>query len=84
MICRRLNPLPTEFVTEALRKRYSDCIRKINWKSQETYLLLILEFRARRTSGVQTESQKTEICMKKWQKKIYENWPVEQLSSIAG
>lgn len=24
----QIEPLPTEFVTEALRKRYSDCIRK--------------------------------------------------------
>lgn len=39
-------PLPTEFVTEALRKRYSDCIRKIRWKGQEAYLLLILEFQS--------------------------------------
>ncbi len=42
----RTEPLPTEFVTEALRKRYSDCIRKIHWKGQEAYLLLILEFQS--------------------------------------
>ena len=42
----RIEPLPTEFVTEAMRKRYSDCIRKIHWKGQEAYLLLILEFQS--------------------------------------
>ena len=41
-----IEPLPTEFVTEALRKRYSDCIRRIHWKGQEAYLLLILEFQS--------------------------------------
>ena len=39
-------PLPSEFVTEAMRKRYNDYIRKIRWKGTDAYLLLILEFQS--------------------------------------
>ncbi|MCR5813677.1 MAG: Rpn family recombination-promoting nuclease/putative transposase [Desulfovibrio sp.] len=39
-------PLPSEFVTEAMRKRYNDYIRKIRWKDSDAYLLLILEFQS--------------------------------------
>lgn len=39
-------PLPSEFVTEAMRKRYNDYIRKIRWKDTDAYLLLILEFQS--------------------------------------
>ncbi len=39
-------PLPSEFVTETMRKRYNDYIRKIRWKDSDAYLLLILEFQS--------------------------------------
>ena len=39
-------PLPTEFVTEDMRKRYADFIRKIHFQGQDAYLLLILEFQS--------------------------------------
>ena len=42
----KIEPLPAEFITEALRKRYSDNIKKISWKGREAYLLLILEFQS--------------------------------------
>ena len=41
-----IEPLPTEFVTEKMSKRYSDCIRKIHWKGHTAYLLIILEFQS--------------------------------------
>lgn len=42
----RIEDLPSEFVSEQMRKRYSDCIKKINWKGEDAYLLLILEFQS--------------------------------------
>ena len=41
-----IEPLPNEFVTETMRKRYSDCIRKVRWMGRDAYLLVILEFQS--------------------------------------
>ena len=41
-------PLPSEFVTEAMRKRYNDYIRKILWKGSDAYLLLEIEFQTKK------------------------------------
>ena len=41
-----IEALPTEFVAESMCKRYSDSIKKIRWKGQEAYLLLVLEFQS--------------------------------------
>ncbi len=41
-------PLPAEFVTEAMRKRYNDYIRKIHWKGSDAYLLLVIEFQTKK------------------------------------
>ena len=43
---KHIEPLPNEFVTETMRKRYSDCIRKVRWKGRDAYLLVILEFQS--------------------------------------
>ena len=43
---KHIEPLPNEFVTETMRKRYSDCIRKVRWKGQDAYILVILEFQS--------------------------------------
>ena len=43
---KHAEPLPNEFVTETMRKRYSDCIRKVRWKDRDAYLLVILEFQS--------------------------------------
>lgn len=37
-----IEPLPNEFVTETMRKRYSDCIRKVRWMGRDAYLFVIL------------------------------------------
>ena len=41
-----ISALPTEFVSDALSKRFSDTIKMIRWKGQEAYILLILEFQS--------------------------------------
>ena len=43
---KHIEPLPNEFITETMRKRYSDCIRKVRWKGRDAYLLVILEFQS--------------------------------------
>ncbi|MBQ7584655.1 MAG: Rpn family recombination-promoting nuclease/putative transposase, partial [Desulfovibrionaceae bacterium] len=42
----QITPLPNEFASEKLRKRYSDCIRKIRWRGRDAYILVILEFQS--------------------------------------
>ena len=41
-----IEPLPTEFITDDLRKRYSDCIWKIHWQGRDAYLLIVQEFQS--------------------------------------
>ena len=59
---KHIEPLPNEFVTETMRKRYSDCIRKVRWKGRDAYLLIILEFQVPRISGFLYVFLPTRLC----------------------
>ena len=38
--------LPNEFISEKLRKKYSDIIYKVKWKGKDSYVIIITEFQS--------------------------------------